>query len=165
MEDSQPVQSRSVLDATRVLAAGLVAAALAACDEPRERIGVELQEGIVAAEYKHCRDSGLVHRVTLKDLGETRTDTSDDRALWEVVSSSGSRLTRYTVGSTPDGFEQLVQLSEPLDGLLLNIQFKSSALPAGESVTFTIPELRAGTLRVGTEYMSAEEFRSEPACD
>lgn len=161
----QLLNRRSVLEATRFLALGLMAAALAACDEPRERVGVELGEGAVAAEYKHCRDSALLHRVTLKDVGETRTDISDDRVLWQVESSIGSRLTRFTVGSTPDGFEELVQLSESLDGLLLNIQFKSSALPDGESMTFTIGQLRTGQLRVGTEYMSAEEFRRKPACD
>ncbi len=151
---------------TQAWIVAVLATTFAACDEPRERIGVELSEqGLITVEYKHCRENSLVEAVVLKDLAETRTNISDDRVLWEIQSPAGSPLKHFEIGSTPDGFEERVPLHASLDGLLLNVQVRTSALPQGESMTFTKDQLRVGELRVGTEYMSADEFRRRSACD
>lgn len=115
--------------------------------------------------YKLCREEDVVERGALKDLRGTRGDLKDDEVLWEIAAPPKSRLTDFTVGVLPEGFSESVVLTPPVPGALLNLHVKSSALPSGESMTFRMTELRTNEFRVGTEYMSEEEFKARPACD
>jgi hypothetical protein len=142
--------------------------ALVACHGQQARgVGVELDaQGNVVVLTRTCKRDAVETRVQLLDTKGTRGDGSDDLALWTISLKAGSGTRRFVVGETPAGYtEDVVFAGLPKDGRLLRIAVESSELPQGESVLFTVGQLRHDRVLLADGETSEDEFMRGNACD
>jgi len=146
----------------------LMAALVVACDQPVERIGLELTEsGGLVIHYLPCRSDTRVSEVSLLDANGTRAG-DDDVLLWRITSQDGTLGREFEVGETSEGFELTKTLASPLGpDRLLRVVVASSALPQGESSYARLNQLSVRLLRVEFEdqLFTREEFAARNACD
>ncbi len=113
--------------------------------------------------YKACHSDTKVYRVSLYDFHETHGDAADDTLLWEIRSDQGTIARGFLVGAHSTGFETTMALAEPLEGRALLVNVATDELDDDEEF-LSMSDLRAGSIRLGDKYVSAEEFSKHNSC-
>jgi hypothetical protein len=86
---------------------------LAACDTfPADRlIGVSGSSAGRPIIIRYASCSGSAGKVSLE---QQRARSDDYATIWEIQSTSGTPLEAFPVGTTPEGFAQVVPLAGPI---------------------------------------------------
>jgi hypothetical protein len=142
------------------LVAILVTLSLGACDPTDDvgrRLGLWKQDGELRFEYLSCPDDEI-KRVELRAI-----DGGATRILWliEANESEGAHG-RFSVGTRPEGFTELVPLTdELLPGQTYGLSVDSSRQRIAGN-TFMLGELRESEVLTSfaDEYVTPSEFRA-----
>lgn len=115
-------------------------------------------------------DGEIVNAVTLRRIIRDDEEAFEARPIWRIEAKRRTSTTRFVVGNTPSGFEEVKALSgQHLDGLLELAAETSPDLGArdyGGWEEFRMSDLREGELRQYRSPISLAEFErsSRAAC-
>jgi hypothetical protein len=85
-----------------------------------------------------------------------------NRPLWQL-SGQAFPISDFVVGQVPPGLKVVHKLEQPSRNQVLRLGvFRASGPPVG--VTFRIRELRAGKVRYGGKWMTADQFKVSAKC-
>lgn len=143
---------------------------IAACSfgepDPGRALSISRAEsGDVAVLYKPCV-ARSIETIRLVDQFGTILGNEDDRILWEVRAVSPfivENTFSLIIGLTPDGFEEVVPLTIPLEGRLGLIVLTDRQTT---SEGFEIDDLQVGMYRTHRgDYLTLEAFEEFDTCD
>lgn len=142
-----------------IFGAGLTVLCLVvtACEDPEPRIGLQLSEdgSSILVHYKPCDPNARIMRIQL---------TNDD-VLYEASSAAGENVREFTLGETPAGFDEAIQLVHPVPEGRVRLSLRTSEVP-DEFVSFDVGDLRRDELFVRYRgHMTLEEFVDQSTCD
>ena len=153
---------------TLVALAASTATVLAGCvadpDPAADRVGIVSEvDGEVGVLFAGCAGD-VVEAISLKLSDENHERIGP--VLWEIESRgpAPARIEPFTIGETPDGFEETVGLERPIgDGDHLFVVVTTRAVGT-IGVSFDVDELRSDEVHVaGAETRSRAEFEAVAA--
>lgn len=103
-------------------------------------------------------DSPKVERMQIQAADLDGTVEGGDPEIWKIEFAPPAELREITVGQKPEGAEEKVGWQPPRKGdhpLRMTVQRENAEVL---TVQFTLDELKAGKVRYGTEYLTADEF-------
>lgn len=146
---------------------GLLTVPLPACDpytgDEATAVSLGSESQSVDVLYRPCQGE-LVQDVRVVEMRNGVVGGAEDPVIWQISSRFGSSLSRFRVGETADGFEEIQTMRRPLDPAIQYAAILQTTIDSHTFESFTvfrIQDIQPGKVLWKEQSITLDEFVRE----